>query len=200
MDLQEKSALNQFLTVDLTSKSKMVLIFINFFPFLLHLPQHEASNSYLTQQNILGLVLNVDFPGVFSSVKPQQYSSLCLTLFHWGLTPEITLPRLPSQGRDRHSLPCAEKPCGLGILSCPSLRWYTGWGSKVRVNWGRTELRNRSPHRGTHPGAVPFPGSFPAVSLRPGRFHSPPGGWGQGGTQQSFLFSLDKYQERCAGS
>ena len=32
MDLQEKSALNQFLTVDLTSKSKMVLIFIE--PFL----------------------------------------------------------------------------------------------------------------------------------------------------------------------
>ena len=40
MDLQEKGALNQFLTVDLTSKSKMVLIFINFFPFLLLKIQH----------------------------------------------------------------------------------------------------------------------------------------------------------------
>ena len=36
----KKSALNQFPTVDLTSRSKMVLIFINFSPFLLLKFQH----------------------------------------------------------------------------------------------------------------------------------------------------------------
>lgn len=57
--------------------------------------QHEVSSSYLTQQNR---------PALICRRAPRAvHSSFCLTLFDWGLTPEIPLTRGFLLGLDRRS-------------------------------------------------------------------------------------------------
>ena len=110
-----------------------VLLPFLFSLFLWYMPQPEVFNSYLTQQNRPELIC-IRAPGAVLWRKTPEHSNFCLTLFDWGLTPEIPLARGFLLGLDRHSLAFVSgRDLGVGSFSCPS----EGVWTNAHAHWGQ---------------------------------------------------------------